>query len=242
MTYNIQLEKFEGPLDLLLYFIRRDELDIYDIPISKITEDFIETINEWKRLNMLIAGEFIVMASTLMRIKARMMIPRVELDEDGDIIDPRTELMQQLIDYKRFRNAADLLNNMAEERSQYYTRKLDMQIKDDEDENLDSFFKDVSLFDLAKLFKNAMDSRPVLSPFELNKEPIKLEQQKELILGYFDGDGKLSFNNLLGILRSRMEVIVTFLAILDLVKEGTCTVHQANAFSDIYLVNLTLQS
>ena len=242
MSYNIQLEKFEGPLDLLLYFIRRDELDIYDIPISKITEDFIETINEWKRLNMLIAGEFIVMASTLMRIKARMMIPRVELDEDGDIIDPRTELMQQLIDYKRFRNAADLLNNMAEERSQYYTRKLDMKIKDDGDENLDSFFKDVSLFDLAKLFKNAMDSRPVLSPFELNKEPIKLEQQKELILGYFDGDGKLSFNNLLGILKSRMEVIVTFLAILDLVKEGTCTVHQANVFSDIHLVNLTLQS
>ena len=242
MTYNIQLEKFEGPLDLLLYFIRRDELDIYDIPISKITEDFIETINEWKRLNMLIAGEFIVMASTLMRIKARMMIPRVELDEDGDIIDPRTELMQQLIDYKRFRNAADLLNNMAEERSQYYTRKLDMKIKDDGDENLGSFFKDVSLFDLAKLFKNAMDSRPVLSPFELNKEPIKLEQQKELILGYFDGDGKLSFNNLLGILKSRMEVIVTFLAILDLVKEGTCTVHQANVFSNIHLVNLTLQS
>ena len=242
MTYKIQLEKFEGPLDLLLYFIRRDELDIYDIPISKITEDFIETINEWKRLNMLIAGEFIVMASTLMRIKARMMIPRVELDEDGDIIDPRTELMQQLIDYKRFRNAADLLNNMAEERSQYYTRKLDMQIKDDGDENLDSFFMDVSLFDLAKLFKNAMDSRPVLSPFELNKEPIKLEQQKELILGYFDGDGKLSFNNLLGILKSRMEVIVTFLAILDLVKEGTCTVHQANVFSDIQIVNLTLQS
>ena len=177
-----------------------------------------------------------------MRIKARMMIPRVELDEDDDIIDPRTELMQQLIDYKRFRNAADLLNNMAEERSQYYTRKLDMQIKDDEDENLDSFFKDVSLFDLAKLFKNAIDSRPVLSPFELNKEPVKLVQQKELILGYFDGDGKLSFNNLLGILRSRMEVIVTFLAILDLVKEGTCTVHQANVFSDIHLVNLTLQS
>ncbi len=242
MTYKIQLEKFEGPLDLLLYFIRRDELDIYDIPISKITEDFIETINEWKRLNMLIAGEFIVMASTLMRIKARMMIPRVELDEDGDIIDPRTELMQQLIDYRRFRNAADLLNNMAEERSQYYTRKLDMQIKDDGDENLDSFFMDVSLFDLAKLFKNAMDSRPVLSPLELNKEPIKLEQQKELILGYFDGDGKLSFNNLLGILKSRMEVIVTFLAILDLVKEGTCTVHQANVFSDIQIVNLTLQS
>ena len=83
MSFNIQLETFEGPLDLLLYFIRRDELDIYDIPISKITEDFINTINEWKRLNLVIAGEFIVMASTLMRIKARMMIPRIEIDEEG---------------------------------------------------------------------------------------------------------------------------------------------------------------
>ena len=109
MGYNIHLEKFEGPLDLLLYFIRRDELDIYDIPISKITEDFINTINEWKRLNMVIAGEFIVMASTLMRIKAKMMIPREQIDEDGDNIDPRTELMHRLIDYKRFRKAADIL-------------------------------------------------------------------------------------------------------------------------------------
>ena len=242
MSYNIQLDKFEGPLDLLLYFIRRDELDIYDIPISKITEDFITTINEWKRLNMMIAGEFIVMASTLMRIKARMMIPRVELDDDGDIIDPRTELMQQLIDYKRFRNAADILNKMAQERSQHYIRRLDPQIKDDEDDNLEVFFKDVSLFDLAKLFKNAMDSKPVLSPFELNKEPIKLEQQKEVIFSYFDGDGKLSFNNLLDILSSRMEVIVTFLAILDLVKEGTCAIYQADVFSDIQLVNLKAQS
>ena len=83
MNYEIQLEKFEGPLDLLLYFIRRDELDIYDIPISKITEDFINTINEWKRLNLVVAGDFIVMASTLMRIKAKMMIPRKELNEEG---------------------------------------------------------------------------------------------------------------------------------------------------------------
>ena len=99
MSFKIQLEKFEGPLDLLLYFIRRDDLDIYDIPISKITEYFINTINEWKSLNLVIAGEFIVMASTLMRIKAKMMIPREQIDEDGDNIDPRTELMQRLIDY-----------------------------------------------------------------------------------------------------------------------------------------------
>ena len=124
MNYKIQLEKFEGPLDLLLYFIRRDELDIYDIPISKITEDFISTINEWKRLNLVIAGDFIVMASTLMRIKAKMMIPRKELDEEGDIIDPRTELMQKLIDYKRFRNAADILSSMAIQRGRHFKRNI----------------------------------------------------------------------------------------------------------------------
>ena len=242
MSYKIQLEKFEGPLDLLLYFIRRDELDIYDIPISKITEDFISTINEWKRLNLVVAGEFIVMASTLMRIKARMMIPRIEVDEEGENIDPRTELMQRLIDYKRFRSAADILNNMALEKSAHFKRKLNLSIiSEKNDEGLDVFFKDVSLFDLAKLFKKAMDDKPVLSPFELNKEPVKLEKQKEVILNYFDGEGKLSFNNLLGILKTRLEVIVTFLAILDLVKEGSCALFQADVFSDIQLINLKLQ-
>ena len=243
MSYKIQLEKFEGPLDLLLYFIRRDELDIYDIPISKITEDFISTINEWKRLNLMVAGEFIVMASTLMRIKARMMIPRIELDEEGENIDPRTELMQRLIDYKRFRSAADILNEMALEKSAHFKRDLNLSIiREKNDEGLDAFFKDVSLFDLAKLFKKAMDDKPVLSPFELNKEPVKLEKQKEVILNYFDGEGKLSFNNLLGILKTRLEVIVTFLAILDLVKEGSCALFQADVFSDIQLINLKLQS
>ena len=243
MSYKIQLEKFEGPLDLLLYFIRRDELDIYDIPISKITEDFISTINEWKRLNLVIAGEFIVMASTLMRIKARMMIPRIELDEEGENIDPRSELVQRLIDYKRFRSAADMLDKMAFEKSAHFRRKLNLSINiENNDEGLDAFFKDVSLFDLAKLFKNAMDDKPVLSPFELNKEPVKLEKQKEVILNYFDGEGKLSFNSLLSILKTRLEVIVTFLAILDLVKEGSCALYQTDVFSDIQLINLKLQS
>ena len=243
MSYKIQLEKFEGPLDLLLYFIRRDELDIYDIPISKITEDFIDTINEWKRLNLVVAGDFIVMASTLMRIKAKMMIPREELDEEGVTIDPRTELMQKLIDYRRFRNAADILSGMAVQRSRHFKRDITIsKVSNDINDGLDHFFKDVSLFDLATLFKNAIDDMPMLSQFELNKEPVKLEKQKELILSYFDGEGKLSFNNLISILKSRLEIIVTFLAILDLVKEGTCTLYQADIFLDIQLLNLRLQS
>ncbi len=241
MSYAIQLDNFEGPLDLLLYFIRRDELDIYDIPISKITEDFIKTINEWKRLNMLVAGEFIVMASTLMRIKAKMMIPRVELNDDGEIIDPRTELMQQLIDYKRYRDVADTLKIMAQEKSQYFSR-LPIQNFPNGEEDLNLFFKNVSLFDLGRLFKNALDNKPMITPYELNREPIKLEVQKELIMSYFDGDGRLCFANLLNKLDSKMEVIVTFLAILDLVKEGICALYQQNTFSDIELINLQSQT
>ena len=242
MSYEIQLDNFEGPFDLLLYFIRRDELDIYDIPISKITEDFIETINQWKRLNLIIAGEFIVMASTLMSIKAKMMIPRVELDDVGVAIDPRAELMQQLIDYKRFREASDGLKIMAENNGQYFPRQVIENYSIDGKEDLNSFFKDISLFDLAKYFKKAIDNKPVIAPYELNREPIKLEKQKDLIMSCFDGEGRLFFASLLKKLKSKMEVVITFLAILDLVKEGICALRQKNIFSDIELINLRSQT
>ena len=156
MSYRIHLENFEGPLDLLLYFIRRDELDIYDIPISKITKDFIEVIEKWKQLNMVIAGDFIVMASTLMRLKAKMLIPRPELDEDGDIIDPRAELMQQLIDYKRFRDAAEMLDTMADNTSNSIPRQFQQEIPNLDGEDLGTLLRDVTLYDLARVFKEAM--------------------------------------------------------------------------------------
>ena len=238
MAYRVQLENFEGPLDLLLYFIRRDELDIYDIPIAQITKDFIDMIEKWKRMNMLVAGEFIVMASTLMRVKAKMMIPRPELDEAGEIIDPRTELMQQLIDYKRFRDAAGMLNSMADDRSHVVPRQFEQDIKIIEGEEIGSLLHEVTLYDLARVFKEAMENRPVMSQFELNREPIKLEQQKEFLFKFFDGDGRLRFSTLLKELQTRMEIIVTFLAILDLVREGTCTFEQNDVFDEIELIHL----
>ena len=235
MTYKIHLENFEGPLDLLLYFIRRDELDIYDIPIAKITKDFIGMVEEWKRLNLLIAGDFIVMASTLMRIKARMMIPRPEIDDDGEIIDPRSELIQQLIDYRRYRNAAETLKNMAEKRKEYIPRQFQQNILDS-DNSFNYTLNDVSLYELAKVFKNVLEKRPVVSQFELNREPIRLEEQKEMILKYFDAEGRLNFTILLGNLKNRLEVIVTFLAVLDLIHEGSCIIKQSKIFGEIELV------
>ena len=242
MIYKIQLENFEGPLDLLLYFIRRDELDIYDIPIAKITKEFIDVIEDWKRANLILAGDFIVMASTLMRVKARMMIPRPELDEDGEIIDPREELMQQLIDYKRFRDASEILKNMALNSSQNIRRQFEQELSISEDDELEVYFKDITLYDLARKFKEAIELKPVISQFELSREPIRLEKQKELILKYFDGEGKLTFTTIINSLKSRMEIVVTFLAVLDLVREGICSLKQTDVFGEIELFHLTLKS
>ena len=238
MAFQVHLKNFQGPMDLLLYFIRRDELDIYDIPISRITKEFIEVIEQWKRLNMIIAGEFIDMASILMRIKAKILIPRPEFDEDGEIVDPRAELMQKLIDYKRYRDAAGMLKSMAEENCHMLPRHFDQVVPAIQEEEVEHLLQNVTLYDLARVFKKAMENRPVISQFELNREPVKLEQQKEIIFKFFDGDGRLKFSNLLKHLKTRVEIIVTFLAILDLVREGLCTLDQVDVFGDIELVHL----
>ena len=237
--YNIQLNNFEGPIDLLLYFIRRDELDVYDIPIAKITKEFVDTVEQWERIHLHVAGDFIVMASTLMRIKARLLLPRPELDDDGEIIDPRTELVQQLVEYKRFKSAAEMLKNLSDQRGQKFARQIEpiMQIDDSDIEG--NNILDVTLFDLARYFKTAIDNMPVVSQFELTREPVRLEQQKEFIFKYFDGDGELKFSTIIDKLNSRMEIVVTFLAILDLVREGICRLTQDEVFGDLELQKIT---
>ena len=236
--YKIQLHNFEGQIDLLLYFIRRDELDIYDIPIAKITKEFVDTVEQWEMMHLHVAGDFIVMASTLMRIKAKLLLPRPEIDDHGEIIDPRTELVQQLVEYKRFKNAAELLRNLSVERDQKFSRQIEPIIQIDELDIEENIFLDVTLFDLARFFKSAMDNMPVVSQFELSREPVKLEQQKEFIFKYFDGDGRLNFSTILDKLESRMEIVVTFLAILDLVREGICRLTQNEVFGDLELQNI----
>jgi len=233
--YSIHLNNFEGPIDLLLYFIRRDELDIYDIPISKITKEFVDTVEKWEKMHLHIAGDFIVMASTLMRIKARMLLPRPEIDDDGDIIDPRTELVQQLVDYKRFKSAAEMLKNLSDQRGQKFSRQIEPIMQIDDSDIEENIILNVTLFDLARFFKTAMDNMPVVTQFELSREPVKLEQQKKFIYKYFDGDGRLKFSTIITKLNSRMEIVVTFLAILDLVREGICIINQDKVFGDLEL-------
>ena len=237
--YNVQLSNFEGPIDLLLYFIKRDELDIYDIPISKITKEFVHTIAEWRKMNLHVAGDFIVMASTLMRIKAKLLLPRPELDNEGEIIDPRTELIQQLVEYKRFKNAADILNDLSNKRELNFPRQIKPIISDEILDSNENLIINASLFDLAKVFKNTIDNMPVVSQFELFREPIKLEEQKDFIFKHFDGDGKLKFTIILNKLDTRMKIVVTFLAVLDLIREGLCTIIQNEAFGELELQRTT---
>ena len=233
--YKVQLNNFEGPIDLLLYFIRRDELDIYDIPISKITKEFIRTLEEWKKVHLHVAGDFIVMASTLMRIKAKLLLPRQEFNDDSEMMDPRTELIQQLIEYKRFKNAASILKNLSTKRGLSFPRRLEALVSDEHLKNEENIIIDISLFDLAKVFKNAIDNMHVVSHLELSRDPVKLEEQKEFIFKHFDGEGRLKFSIILTKLDTRLKVVVTFLAILDLVREGTCSIIQDKIFGDLEL-------
>ena len=237
--YKVQLNNFEGPIDLLLYFIRRDELDIYDIPISKITKDFVDTVEEWKKMHLHVAGDFIVMASTLMRIKAKLLLPRPDFDDEGEIIDPRTELIQQLVEYKRFKNVAELLRNLSIEREANFPRQLQPMIEQQISDDNENIIINASLFDLARVFKVAIDNMPVVSQFELSRDLVNLEDQKDFIFKHFDGDGKLKFSSILKKLETRIKIVVTFLAVLDLVREGSCSIKQNEIFGELELQIVT---
>ncbi len=237
--HNIHLDHFEGPLDLLLYFIRRDEIDIYDIPISKITYDYLNVIDKMNSLNVSIAGEFVLMASTLMKIKSKILIPRQELDQEGEIIDPRTDLVNKLIEYQQFKTVSEQLRMLYDEADLSYARKLSEE--SDFKKNEELFSNDLSLFNLAKFFKKAIEKAPLIQPMELRAEPVSLEKRKKIILSLFDGKGKLSFFNLISNLKNRLDIIISFLAILDLIRTKQILVFQKDVFSDLEFTFLTIE-
>ena len=231
--YQVHLDNFSGPLDLLLYFIRRDEIDIYDIPIATITEEYIRTIDQMQHLSIPFAGEFIDMAATLMRIKSKMMLPRITYD-DLEIEDPRTRLAQQLIEYQKYKSLADQLENMANQRSQYIPRTMELAVPNDPEE-AGVYLRNISLFDLAIIFKNAMESKPVIQPYELHRELVSLDQQKALILANFNKKGQLSFTKLVKDIETKQELIITFLAILELMRLAQIEIVQKKLFGEIII-------
>jgi segregation and condensation protein A len=228
IMYRVQLDQFQGPLDLLLYFIRRDEIDIYDIPIAQITAEYLQLIEDIKAMNLSVAGEFILMAATLMNIKSKMLLPRPELDDEGEPIDPRLELVNQLVEYQRFKEISSELSLKSHNQSFLHTRSIEQATEGLDD--VGQYLKNVTLFDLSQYFKEAMDRMPVITAYELKREPISLDSKKHFILKSFDGDGALTFKHLLSKCKDKLEIIVTFLAILDLMRLFEIVIYQNNLF------------
>ena len=230
--FNIKIENFEGPLDLLLYFIKRDKIDIYDIPITQITNEYISVIDEAKKLDVSIAGEFLFMASMLLRIKTQMLLPRQINDESLDIEDPRIDLVTQLLEYKKYKSIANKLKNLHFENKDSFFRNSSKVVYD-QSPNASDFLNEVTLYDISKIFKDAVNNAPTQDSFEIYRETVSLKDQQDFILQQFNNDKILSLKNLVKKLETKLEIIVTFLALLEMIKRSEVICSQKENFEDI---------
>jgi len=237
--YKIKLEVFEGPLDLLLYLIKKEEVDIYDIPIERITNQYMEYLSLMQLLNLEVAGEFLVMAATLMYIKSRMLLPVDQQVSDAEAEegeDPRWELIRQLVEYKKFKEAAAQLGRREEEQANLFTRQgPDPGIKVDADVPL----AEVSIFDLISAFNDVLKRANAREEFrEIVEERFTVSDKIEEILYNLRERDNLRFLDLFNESATRAEVVVTFLALLELIRLKRLRVRQEEAFGDIVVVKI----
>lgn len=242
MQYNVKIEAFEGPLDLLLHLINRLEIDIYDIPVAKITEQYLMYIHAMKEVQLDVASEYLVMAATLLAIKSKMLLPKheEELDDEFEFEqeeDPRNELVERLIEYKKFKEAASDLKSLEEERGLMYTKPpsdLTEYAKDLRNENTDL---DISLYDMLGAFQKLLRRKKLQKPMstKIARQEISIEKRMDEIIGFLKKSGtRKSFNDLFPD-SDREHIVVTFLAILELIKRKEIDVQQEHNFADIYM-------
>jgi segregation and condensation protein A len=214
VSTRVQLEIFEGPLDLLLHLIKKNEVSISDIPIAAITEQYLATLEVMQSLNLDVAGEFLVMAATLIHIKSRMLLPMADdEDEEDEGSDPRAELVKRLLEYQRFKDAADQL-----ESREILTRDVFVRSAPPLEEVEPRGFGEVSVFELLTALRRVIERLPKDSVHEVSLEKITVREKMTLILDILRPNGKTLFESLFAEVKTRMELIVTFLAMLELVK------------------------
>jgi segregation and condensation protein A len=233
MSYRIKLDIFEGPFDLLLFLIRKHEVDIYDIPIHDITNQFLEYIELMKMLDLEVAGEFIEMVATLMNIKARMLLPHPLGMREEDIEDPRTELVERLIEYQRFKYAANEMSNYENEQRKRYVRKYFPKIEKKNADAEDNYLQDVTLFDLLLAFKKALDNMPKITYHEVKRIEVSIEEQTNYIMQSLSNKSMILFSELVRGINEKIIIIVTFIALLEMIKTNRITVRQSDIFDDI---------
>lgn len=232
--YKINLANFEGPLDLLLFFIKRDELDIYDIPIHNITTEFMEYLSLMERLDLEVAGDFILMASTLMQIKAKMLLPK-EKDEKGEEIDPRMDLVNALLEYKRYKEMSEELSiqEMQERRIKYRGNFIGDEKKDPDE--LDALLKNISIYDLIKAFKSAMEAKPEEPVHNVERFNVTIEEQMADVLNKTDFGKEVTFVELITGMVEKLRIVVTFIALLELIKMGKIGLKESEEFNNFII-------
>ena len=240
MSYEIKLPLFEGPFDLLLFFIERDEIDIMDIPISKITNDFFEYILDLESMNIEVASEFIVVSATLMRIKSKMLLPRLSLDEEGNEIDPREELVEHLIEYKKYKSVISEFSDLEDSRlSKKIRGNLESEVGNiAERAKVESELQDIDLYKLLVVFQN------VLSKYENEKNkpkhqifeyPYTITEQKKFLINLLKSKSKISFIRLVEDNPLKILVIYNFLAILELIQESKIKLSLGNGMNNFWI-------
>lgn len=236
MAYRVKLNNFEGPLDLLLFLIKKNEVDIYDIPIAEITAQYLEYVEIIKLLDLESAGEFILLAATLIRIKAKMLLPRPQADEEEEIIDPRLELVSRLLEYKRFKELAVKLSDLEDEQSKVFSRGYYEEIEPGLEGGGIDLDEDVTLFSLISAFKQVLDRVPKETFHHVEIIQTSLEEQIDYILGRLVTGKQVTFFELVSHFRDRIIIVVTFMALLELIKRGELIIRQSKAFGEIWIV------
>ncbi|MDP2927964.1 MAG: segregation/condensation protein A [Candidatus Omnitrophota bacterium] len=236
MNYKIRLDMFEGPLDLLLYLVKKDHLNIYDIPIAKVTQQYLEYINLMQLLDLNIVGEFLVMAATLMQIKSKMLLPAEELAALEVDEDPRAELIKRLLEYEKFKQIAENLKQREISQQEVFKRPKTESATDSKalDKQGDKYFE-ASIFDLINAFSQALKDIPSEVFYEVIKDQYTVEQKVHDILHLLLVQTKIKFSELFAKTKSKMEIIVIFLAILELVKMNEIIARQDAEFQDIII-------
>jgi len=236
MTYKVKLEVFEGPLDLLLYLIKKEEVDIYDIPISKITDQYLEYMELMQLLDLTIAGEFLVMAATLMHIKSKLLLPpdetQVESEEEED---PRAELVKRLLEYKKFKEAAAELAQKESHQKHFFARVGSGINIDELPAHTDEVFE-ASLFDLITAFTKVLRDIPKEIFHKVIKDEFTVSEKIHDILHMLLDKKEVMFTDLFKAAKNKAEIITTFLAILELIKIREISIMQHAAFGEIVIV------
>ena len=231
LPYQVRIENFEGPLDLLLHLIKKNEINIYDIPIAMIAQQYLEYLEAMEELNLNVAGDFLVMAATLLQIKSKMLLPVDETaDDDEDGPDPREELVRRLLEYKAFKEAARQLDDQEKIWREIFRREQAPLVEEVEEELP---LENVSLFDLVDALKEVLERNPSSRLIEIVPDNLTVRERMNLILETLEGKDSVSFAALFEGSGHRMVVVVTFLALLELMRLRIARVFQAETFGPI---------